>query len=394
MHSTSTMNTSANAAMRIKLGCLLLICLPLGAISQNFLANGSFEDVNTCTEYHAQCAPAAWFTVSPPEFAWPRAKDGDQTMSFIFDNVYTPMVKRTFPYTMTLCPLRAGKEYELSFWLYTGSFPFTHLEIMLSPADPARHPRVIGKTTPTVSLLQSDIVEKDTYGWTLLRKKFKVTEEKNFFLVGNMQFADPYPRNLEKKLEKTYGNIIFWMDDINLIPADTAEKLCRQVAYNQSILYQEHHRHTKHLYLDSLPGNSVPLQTSHDTLVAQQSSPPLFVPPPMDTLLIPGIFFATNSSVIKSNYARRLDSLIDGISSHRPIKMEIDGHTDNTASDAFNNVLSLQRAASIRDYLVKKLPYLQSLTTINGYGSGRPMATNNTPAGKAKNRRVEIVMIY
>lgn len=76
------------------------------ALCQNFLANGSFENVNTCTEYHAHCAPAAWFTVSPPEFVWPRAKDGERTMSFVYDNVYAPMVKRTFPYTMTLCPLK------------------------------------------------------------------------------------------------------------------------------------------------------------------------------------------------------------------------------------------------------------------------------------------------
>ena len=364
------------------------------ALCQNFLANGSFEDVNTCTEYHAQCAPAAWFTVSPPEYTWPRAKEGEQTMSFIYDNVYTPMSKRTFPYTMTLCPLKAGKEYELSFWLYTDKFPFAHLEIMLSAADPARNPGVIGKTLPSVSLSKSDVVEEDDYGWMHLRKKFTVEEKKNFFMVGNMLLPEPGRLSRDKKLGKAFGNIVFWMDDISLSPTDTTEKLCSWVAFNQSVLYQEHHRHTKHIYLDSLPANSVPLETSHDTLVAQQSSPPLFVMPPIDTLVVPGVLFATNSSIIRSNYARMLDSLISRIRDKQPVRMEVAGHTDNVATDVFNQGLSLRRAASIRDYILRQRPGLGPITTIQGYGSSRPVASNATAAGKARNRRVEIVIIY
>jgi len=361
-----------------------------GAVCQNFLANGSFEDVNTCTEYHAQCAPAAWFTVSPPEFVWPRAKEGERTMSFVYDNVYAPMAKRTYPYTMILCPLKAGKEYELSFWLYTDKFPFTHLEIMLSAADPARAPGVIGKTFPSVSLSKEDVVEKDDYGWMLLRKKFTVAEKKNFFMVGNTLLPEPFPRGLKKP----YGNIVFWMDDISLTPMDTTEKLCSWVAFNQSVLYQEHHRHTKHIYLDSLPSNSVPLKTSHDTLVAQQSSPPLFVPPPIDTLVVPGVLFATNSSIIRSNYVRMLDSLIEHLKDKQPVRVEVAGHTDNTATDVFNYGLSLRRAASIRDYILQHLPGLGPVSTIQGYGASRPVAANTTAAGKARNRRVEIVIIY
>jgi len=364
------------------------------ALCQNFLANGSFENVNTCTEYHAHCAPAAWFTVSPPEFVWPRAKDGERTMSFVYDNVYAPMVKRTFPYTMTLCPLKAGNEYEVSFWLYTDKFPFTHLEIMLSAADPARTPGVIGKTQPSVNLSGSDVVEKDDYGWMLLRKKFRVEEGKNFFMVGNMLLPEPFPLGLGKKLKIAYGNIVFWMDDISLSPTDSTEKLCSWAAFRQSVLYQEHHRHTKHIYLDSLPANSVPLETSHDTLVAQQSAPPLFVMPPIHTPVVPGVLFATNSSIIRSNYAAVLDTLISRLKDKQPARVEIAGHTDNIATDAFNLRLAMRRAASIRDYILRQLPGIGSVTTIQGYGSSRPVAANATAAGRARNRRVEIVIIY
>lgn len=381
--------------MRIKPALLGLCFLPWAADGQqpNLLANNSFEDVNTCTEYHAQCAPAAWFTVSPPEFDWPAAKEGDRTLSILYDNVYAPMTKRTFPYTMTLCPLKPGKEYELSMWLYTGRFVFSHLDILLTAADPARTIRVIGKTQPTFSLTPTDIVEKDATGWMLLRKKFPVTEEEKFFLFGNMQMAEHYTGKQLRAGGKN-GNILFWIDDMTLSPTDSLEKLCASVGYTQSVLYQEHHRHTKHIYLDSLPANSVPLQTGHDTLVGSATTPPLFAAPPADTLLVPGIFFATNSSAVKSSYARQLDSLIAGIGDKKLLKIEINGHTDNTATDEWNDALSLRRAASIRDYIVKRLPRVASLVIVNGYGSHRPAASNDTPVGKARNRRVEIVLMY
>lgn len=381
-------------AMKIRLAGVLLFCLPLECFSQqvNLLANNSFEDVNTCTEYHAQCAPAAWFIATTTKVKWPPPKDGESVMPIIYDNLYAPMTGRTFPYTMTLCPLKAGKEYDLSFWLYTGAFPFTHLDVVLSQADPTRAPSVIGKITPSLSLLNADVVEKDKNGWMLVRKRFAVDEEKRFFLIGNVMAPEHYPRSLEKKIKG--GDITFCIDDINLSAADTAEKMCPSYAYTHSIVYEEHHRHTQHIYLDSLPANSVPLQTSHDTLAGVQPLPPLFIPPPADTLLIPGVFFATNSSEIKSIYARKLDSLIAKISLKKPVSMEIDGHTDNTASDEFNDALSLRRAASIRDFILTRLPDMRDLIAINGFGSRHPVATNNTPAGKARNRRVEIVLVY
>jgi len=383
--------------MKIKLFWLSLCCLPLTVKCQqpNLLANSSFEDINTCTEYHAQCAPAAWFIVTPTRVKWPPAKDGQCVMPIIYDNIYAPMTGRTFPYTMTLCSLEAGKKYDLVFWLYTGEYPFTHLDVVLTAADPTRTPAVIGKITPSFSLSGSDVTAKDENGWMLVRRQFTVDDEKRFFLIGNVMAPDAYLRNVEKKLKKSHrSDIMFCIDSISLTAADTAEKGCNSYAYTKSIVYEEHHRHTRHVYLDSLPGNSIPLQSSHDTLAGIQPPPPLFIPPPADTLLIPGIFFATNSSEIKAGYARQLDSFLVKIGLKKPAGIEINGHTDNTATDEWNDALSLRRATSIRDYIVKKMPGLQAAISVNGYGSRRPVADNETPAGKARNRRVEIVLTY
>ncbi|MBN9384252.1 MAG: OmpA family protein [Chitinophagaceae bacterium] len=383
--------------MKIRLIWLSLCCLPLAVNCQqpNLLANNSFEDYNTCTEYHAQCAPAAWFIVTTTKVKWPPPKDGECVMPIIYDNIYAPMQGRTFPYTMTLCPLKAGKEYDLVFWLYTGEYPFTHLDVVLTAADPTRAPSVIGKITPSFSLSKADVTARDNNGWMLVRRRFAVDEEKKFFLIGNVMASGSYPRSVEKKLRKSgHSDILFCIDSISLTAADTAEKGCNSYAYTHSIVYEERHRHTRHIYLDSLPGNSIPLQSSHDTLAGIQPPPPLFIPPPADTLLVPGIFFSTNSSEIKAGYARQLDSFLVKIGVKKPARIEVNGHTDNTASDEWNDALSLRRAASIRDYIVKKLPDLQASISVNGYGSRRPLAGNDTPSGKARNRRVEIVLTY
>jgi ompA/motB domain protein len=69
--------------------------------------------------------------------------------------------------------------------------------------------------------------------------------------------------------------------------------------------------------------------------------------------------------------------------------VQIIGHTDSTGTDAINNPLSVNRAASARDYLVARGVQVSRIM-IDGRGSRDPIADNNTQAGRAQNRRVEI----
>lgn len=69
--------------------------------------------------------------------------------------------------------------------------------------------------------------------------------------------------------------------------------------------------------------------------------------------------------------------------------VRIVGHTDNVGGDAINNPLSVNRAAATRDYLASR-GVASNRISIDGRGSHEPIADNSTPAGRAKNRRVEI----
>jgi len=75
------------------------------------------------------------------------------------------------------------------------------------------------------------------------------------------------------------------------------------------------------------------------------------------------------------------------------MKLAIDGHTDNVGKPEKNQVLSDNRAASVKKYLVSK-GVDESRLTSAGHGQDQPVADNKTAAGRAKNRRVELKLNY
>jgi outer membrane protein OmpA-like peptidoglycan-associated protein len=101
------------------------------------------------------------------------------------------------------------------------------------------------------------------------------------------------------------------------------------------------------------------------------------------------ISFDTGSAAVKSNFRPILDQFASSLMTNPTTTVTIIGHTDSTGTDAINNPLSVNRAASARDYLVRK-GVASSRITIDGRGSREPIAPNDTAANRAQNRRVEI----
>jgi outer membrane protein OmpA-like peptidoglycan-associated protein len=101
------------------------------------------------------------------------------------------------------------------------------------------------------------------------------------------------------------------------------------------------------------------------------------------------ISFDSGRSDIKANFRPILDKFATGLQNNLAAKVTIIGHTDNTGSDAVNDPLSVNRAASTRNYLAGK-GVASSRISIDGRGSHEPIAANDTQANRAKNRRVEI----
>lgn len=102
--------------------------------------------------------------------------------------------------------------------------------------------------------------------------------------------------------------------------------------------------------------------------------------------------FQYNSAELTMNAKTLLDGVAENLISH-PQKndIEVQGHTSSEGSNAYNLRLSQRRAQSVVDYL--KMKGVNNRLTARGYGETRPIADNSTEAGRAENRRVELIWI-
>jgi outer membrane protein OmpA-like peptidoglycan-associated protein len=110
------------------------------------------------------------------------------------------------------------------------------------------------------------------------------------------------------------------------------------------------------------------------------------------TGVIEGIHFATNKADITKNSRPILDKAVQVLKDFPDVRLEVQGHTDNVASAAYNKDLSQRRAESVRNYMISKGIDASRLTAV-GYGLEVPIADNKTAAGRAKNRRTEFKLI-
>ena len=112
-----------------------------------------------------------------------------------------------------------------------------------------------------------------------------------------------------------------------------------------------------------------------------------------DHIDVPPVFFATNKDRILARSYGVLEEVADTLLRNPWVhKVEIGGHTDSKGSDASNQDLSERRAASVMNFLIERGIEPERLTSV-GYGETRPVALNNTRRGRAKNRRVEFIIL-
>ncbi|MEO2051725.1 MAG: OmpA family protein [Allomuricauda sp.] len=104
------------------------------------------------------------------------------------------------------------------------------------------------------------------------------------------------------------------------------------------------------------------------------------------------ILFDTGKSSIKAESTSVMVDIIQILNEYPNAKFTVEGHTDSVGSESTNQKLSESRANSVRDFLIDKGIAADRLTAI-GYGEAKPIATNNTRAGRAQNRRVEINLV-
>lgn len=105
-----------------------------------------------------------------------------------------------------------------------------------------------------------------------------------------------------------------------------------------------------------------------------------------------GITFAYDSTTVQPQFQRTLDQVASTLAEYDQTYVDVYGHTDSTGSDTYNNGLSERRAVAVADYLSGR-GVRQARIGTRGYGETQPVSDNDTDAGRAANRRVEIKIV-
>jgi outer membrane protein OmpA-like peptidoglycan-associated protein len=104
------------------------------------------------------------------------------------------------------------------------------------------------------------------------------------------------------------------------------------------------------------------------------------------------VLFDTGKAPLRAGAREKLAKVAGILIAYPDLRLSLGGHTDSTGTLSFNQQLSQQRAAAVRDYLVSQGLKSTEIVAVDGFGPSQPVASNATPAGRQQNRRVEIVV--
>jgi len=104
------------------------------------------------------------------------------------------------------------------------------------------------------------------------------------------------------------------------------------------------------------------------------------------------VLFPLNSSYLTDKAKAEIDKLVNLLADYPNANLVVDGHTDATGTEEYNQWLSEKRAESVKNYIANHGIEARRITT-NGFGQAKPVAPNNTKEGRQQNRRVEVTIV-
>jgi len=359
-----------------------LLCNAVTVKAQNLFANPGFEDINTCTENNAECAPEAWFNIPATNFlvnvrAAPKPFLGHMVLVIPMGNVMDNFNKPRYVYTGLCCPLVAGQQYNLSFYINTGSTDFRQLAFYFTEKEPRTSAISNLIKTPSVIITKENFDAELKQNWKHVQCSYTATGKEKFCTITTDGL--PVIKYTIKDVMNNSGDVLCFIDEIKLQSQNPVAP-CAEYADNIKIMYDYNYRHH----------NDIPVFNE----IIEVPKPKPAVSFKSDTLVIGDLLFDVGKYNLKPGLVKILDSLVAKLENTKFLNIVITGHTDNTGNEKNNQTLSETRAVTIKDYLVQKIPNAADKISATGKGQNFPIAENTTAAGKQKNRRVEIVITY
>ncbi len=109
-------------------------------------------------------------------------------------------------------------------------------------------------------------------------------------------------------------------------------------------------------------------------------------------IVLANIFFDVNKASLRKESVSELERLVTIMNENPNIKVEVSGHTDSDGNDELNLKLSQARAKAVVDYVITKGVKSERVIA-KGYGETQPIAPNDSPENKQKNRRTELKVL-
>lgn len=370
-----------------------LLCFNSSDAQTNLLLNGGFEDVNTCTEYKAECGVEGWFYLKDVK-AQMLSNENDSgrlgTNSFgIYYNWlgypgFTPVIGTILP-----CGLQKGNRYSFSGILSARLNPKLIITPGVCLGEKFYVPgRPFAKNMQPDSILSiKPVPNTNLYSF-----------EYCFIANGNEQYLTfgTYVREDtvggKKKLTGTQ-TVSLVLDNFRLIPGNEKETYCADFILNKEKIYNYDFRHKEMDYsLYGKGGLAIVLTKIDNTYITsiKEPQPPLAKP---DTLKLGDVFFDFNKAKLKDGALTMLETFFSTNNSTSAIdSIYVEGHTDSIGTEDRNLELSLQRCESVRQWLLQKNIVMSSSVQVHPFGKSKPIASNSTPEGRALNRRVEMIV--
>jgi OmpA-OmpF porin, OOP family len=264
-------------------------------------------------------------------------------------------------------PLVAGKTYYVNFYYNLADysmFRIQHLGVWFSKKSFKKEG--LGRMPEKPACTNWDPISYDTSAWHLFSEKYIAKGGETFIMIGC-----PMPSNPTRMYDKLV-RVPKESDPYEILPAEVAYYFIDNVSVTESDL--------------KLP---VVCGTNNATVKVDEQVKDTMVR--NEITVFKNLHFKTDESEILPTSFAELDYLAAYLVRNPALKLEIRGHTDNTGSDEHNIVLSKARAEAVRQYLWQKGVKLERMKAL-GYGSERPVDSNETPEGRARNRRVEFMI--
>jgi outer membrane protein OmpA-like peptidoglycan-associated protein len=285
----------------------------------------------------------------------------------IYGKGNTPTFWHEYLQTELSEPLQAGVRYIAECWVLRAvrsNEASNNIGLLLTDTPISTRDCLPLYITPTVN--EDKMVKKSA--WHKVSGVFEARGGERYVLIGNF-YGDQVTTH--EKLPDGERGAYYFIDDVNVRIAPPGSALSPQPK-------------------ESLPPppRPVPVQHASSNTVDIHA-----IEPAVGTRVrLDNVQFDFDKATLKPGYEKELEKLVDLMTDFPFLRVEIEGHTDDEGSDAYNLKLSDDRAKAVADHLLKK-KISQDRVTWKGYGESKPLKPNDSEENRAINRRVEFRVI-